>query len=387
MRRGLLILAAALLMVFPAMAQTPSSITAAAKKSIVYLHVQGITSTGETEDLKTASGFMISSEGHFITALHVLQDKDGKAYSRYKQIFARVGGGKYTSRDIVVEVLEAPADSASDLALLKLVETEYRYEPVSYCPAAPETGQALVAYGFPGGEEFTPRDGKFANRSGGRYWQVGIDFSWGMSGGPVYDSGGLVRGVIKGGRRDASEVRWIVPIRDADLWLRRYRVKEKCGEAEPGPHDTPPPAAAAPAVTIDKPYVILNQLLPNPAGPGMPPFPGFDIGTSVSVNGAKGKRLQVMALFSAPGAPNYYFANAAEPFYRNPQGLVATTTPIKLLPQDRDVTQVRLPFPLYALNLMPTGYRTYYPVVVHILAFLDDVLVAQNFSEQFVIAW
>ena len=353
------------------------------RKSIVYLTVQGISSAGEIEDAKIASGFMISKEGHFITALHVLQDKDGKVYPRYKQIVAKVGGGRNTSREIPVDVLETAA--SSDLALLKLDETEYTYQAVAFCSQTPDAGQSLLAFGFPGGEGLTPRDGKFSNR-GGRYWQVGIDFSWGMSGGPVYDDGGAVRGVVKGGRRDASEVRWIVPIRDADAWLRRFRVDERCEKSGGKPKEPENKTPPLQQFVIDKPFINLNRMVASP-NPGMPPMPGFEVSVKATATGAKGKNLQLMVLFSVPGAFNYFVANAAEPFYRNPQGLAATATPLKLVQEDSDTTQATLPFPVYALNLVPTGYRTYYPIIVHVLAFVDNALVAQAASDQFVVAW
>ena len=56
-----------------------------------------------------------------------------------------------------------------------------------------------------------------------------MDFTYGMSGGPVFDENGGVRGIVKGGVPEEPIVRWVIPIRYIDAWLREHDTLTRCG--------------------------------------------------------------------------------------------------------------------------------------------------------------
>lgn len=199
------------------------------KPSIVYIRVMGEnTKTFEREEYN-ATGFIISNEGYVLTASHVLRDKDGEQY-RVPPTVTGVIGGKYTTRAYPLRIVEQ--NDQTDVALLKFPEIEEKMAAITACRDTPSQGDTLFAFGFPYDEDFTPLDGNFNNASGGRgRWVVTMPFTHGMSGGPVTDVDGNVRGIAHGGKRGEPAVRWVTPIRYASTFLTAFDVPDRCDTA------------------------------------------------------------------------------------------------------------------------------------------------------------
>lgn len=149
-------------------------------------------------DKGSGTGFLISTEGHLLTAYHVV---DGA-----RSIQFRLSGFMH-----LVEALYLDGDKESDLAILKLDERNLPFARIAGQGYALRYGMALGLLGYPMGEvlgtEITYTSGSLSSirRSpeGVSIFQVDVSAYEGNSGGPVFLTGtGEIIGVLSYGPND-----------------------------------------------------------------------------------------------------------------------------------------------------------------------------------------
>jgi TPR repeat protein len=144
-------------------------------------------SAGGEGSAGSASGFLVTRNGHIVTNAHVVE-----------------GGGNvlvvYRGERLKAEVIKV--DSSTDLALLK-VEAVTDALPVTSSRGV-DMGDMVATVGFPNpvlqGREPKFASGEIAALSGGqddpKFFQVSVPLQPGNSGGPLTDSAGNVIGVV-----------------------------------------------------------------------------------------------------------------------------------------------------------------------------------------------
>ncbi|MEE7493415.1 trypsin-like peptidase domain-containing protein [Methylobacterium oryzae] len=205
------------------------SLSALARKSIVFLSYDVTNDkTGEIES-HSATGFLVSSHGLVLTAAHVVREWQGQNEAELGK--HPMSGRMHSISDGKVVPLEPVGrDDQADLAVLKFRDGGDDYPTTSLCYAEDlASGTLLMAFGFPRAKEFTPFPVTLANGDapGGR-WSANVNFVEGVSGGPVYGSDGRVVGVVKGGYADVAAVRYITPVIRAREMLRKVAVEDEC---------------------------------------------------------------------------------------------------------------------------------------------------------------
>lgn len=135
----------------------------------------------------SGSGFVISSDGYFLTCAHVVEGG--------REIIVQLASKAYTAKLI-------RADTHNDVALLKLDGTDFQPLPLSH--NLPEMGDKVYTVGFPNpdlqGASAKYTDGSISSLSGImddiRTMQVTVPIQGGNSGGPLVDAAGNALGIV-----------------------------------------------------------------------------------------------------------------------------------------------------------------------------------------------
>ena len=133
------------------------------------------------------SGFVISTDGYFLTCSHVIDDA--------REIKVRIGGKTYPAKVV-------RTDRRNDVALLKLEGSDFR--PLSLSPSPPDMGDKVFTVGFPNpeiqGASAKYTDGAISALTGIlddiRTMQVTVPIQGGNSGGALVDAAGNVVGLV-----------------------------------------------------------------------------------------------------------------------------------------------------------------------------------------------
>ncbi len=246
-------------------------ISTKASYSIVYIKIAGIVASNGSIEEKIGTGFVITENGHIITAAHNLSDAKGADYKSVT-ITGRLGG-KYKGTEIPLFVIEQKKNL--DVALLRFPDTGSKFVAADVCLSGdPIVGSKWYAFGFPHDSDFTPLEGNFANVnvSGGR-WQASIPLSFGMSGGPIYNKDGYVIGIAKGGLDGTEAVRYVTPINFAKDLLdiaSAGKVVKSCNNVAAKPIEQPekdvgavvniiPPDRAIPILPAEEPIGTITR--------------------------------------------------------------------------------------------------------------------------------
>ena len=137
----------------------------------------------------TGTGFLVSPEGHVITADHVIAEG--------KQIRVRTKGGEYPARVV-------RRDPANDLAVLKIEGTFAALHVLGSGRLRPADRVSTVGFPNPGLQGLAPKfsSGEIAALSGPgddpRFIQISVPVQPGNSGGPLVNAAGSVVGVVTG---------------------------------------------------------------------------------------------------------------------------------------------------------------------------------------------
>ncbi|MFM0522675.1 serine protease [Caballeronia jiangsuensis] len=173
------------------------------RKSIVFVTASVTEPSGSTTT-ETGTGFIITTSGYVITANHVIGPNPNV------KITVRIGSR--SGEELIAYHVDAPV--FSDVVLLQLPDSKGPYNPVMFHdPKALKVMDHLETGGFPLSSDFSVVDGTLSNQANPRgLWQVSIPLNYGNSGGPVFDVGGGVIGMVVGGIRGAQQVNYILPL-------------------------------------------------------------------------------------------------------------------------------------------------------------------------------
>ena len=146
-----------------------------------------ITAFLEGKPQYTGSGFVISSNGYFLTCAHVVEGG--------REIKVQIASKSYTAKLI-------RADTHNDVALLKLDGTDF--QPITLSHILPEMGEKVYTVGFPNpdlqGASAKYTDGSISSLSGImddiRTMQITVPIQGGNSGGPLLDEAGNALGLV-----------------------------------------------------------------------------------------------------------------------------------------------------------------------------------------------
>jgi S1-C subfamily serine protease len=161
------------------------------QKSIT--NTPGLTPSPEGQPVRySATGFVVSSNGYLVTDYHVIEGADS--------LFIESRSDK-VQRYRVKEVF---SDPASDLAILKIVDTSFvSFGSLPYTFKARESdlGEPVYTLAFPR-EDMVYGEGSISSRTGFEgdttAYQISIPVNPGNSGGPLLDDRGHLIGIIKG---------------------------------------------------------------------------------------------------------------------------------------------------------------------------------------------
>ena len=235
---GLTAFAACCIGVNGAVSQSPSP-TEIARSSIVYIYLDATDPNTGAKKHVQGTGFIISKAGHVLTAAHLFKEwalqRDVDKVKNTIMSSLRDKVGYSLIPPLTLRIVDHGDPEGTDVALLQLPDAGPEYSPASVCrSSAPHGGDNFIAYGFPLDNPFQSVPGTLgtANAPGGRYFGTS-NFDEGMSGGPIYDSHGVVVGLVKGGL-DSAAVRWITPVQFAENLFAIAHVPDQC-DPRPSP--------------------------------------------------------------------------------------------------------------------------------------------------------
>ncbi len=231
--------------------------TPTALKSVVFIEVPVTNKENGGIEKHLGTGFLISEKGYLLTAYHILEEWLTQEQSQKDKniIYGRISS-RYSPLRYPLELTTDPNETA-DVALMKFKSPPEQVRPLPLCLSAKVTkGMDIVAFGFPLKEDFQPTLGTIGNQngSGGRY-SVNNDFTYGMSGGPVFNQDGVI-GIIKGGIENEPAVRWVTPI-DFAKNLANISGFHQCNSA-PDPSEREMPTSSNLSIIKKRESRILN---------------------------------------------------------------------------------------------------------------------------------
>jgi S1-C subfamily serine protease len=157
----------------------------------------GVTPAPEVRRVSySATGFVVSSNGYLVTDYHVIEGADSLFIESRTE----------SRKDLVqrYKVKEVFSDPASDLAILKIIDTSFvSFGSLPYTFKARESdlGESVYTLAFPR-EDMVYGEGSISSRTGFEgdttAYQISIPVNPGNSGGPLLDDRGHLIGIIKG---------------------------------------------------------------------------------------------------------------------------------------------------------------------------------------------
>lgn len=213
------------------------------QQSIVYIYLDIVDSQTGAKSREQGTGFIISPEGHVLTAAHLFRAwRSQRQIDRENNPIHAMRGGKPGwvpgESPLVLNFVDPGNPDAEDVALLKLPSVifspVYRAAPICFSSAAAaKMGDEIIGYGFPQDSQIQPVRGTLGTRNAeGDRWTAEAAFTLGMSGGPVYSKTGVVIGIIKGGLENINAIRQITPIDHARKMLPT-NFPEQCPDGPP----------------------------------------------------------------------------------------------------------------------------------------------------------
>lgn len=150
--------------------------------------------SGKAQTARLGSGVFINPMGYVLTNRHVVEGGCAQLYVETLE-GRRIASRVYRMSDTDDLALVETGVTTKSFAFLRMNESYEAGMP-------PLRGESVHILGFPDGE-FGPRGGfvKFPNdpRHGSRGFTIGLNTTYGASGGPVFDDDGLLVGLIWGG--------------------------------------------------------------------------------------------------------------------------------------------------------------------------------------------
>lgn len=217
----------------PTYAQDVAAIYSANKPAVVLLDAKATTSGGAVIPLHQGTGFIVTPDGHVLTARHVIEPDVAQGQSAVQidsyQIMGNVGS-KF-KQPLPLEIIDQTLPQ--DLLLLKLPypDPTTPYPVVQVCRiAGVHVGDPVVHVGFPLGLEVAVVNGVLSSKSGpAGLWQTNLALNYGNSGGPIFDVHGFVVGMVSGGYQGGVQgVNYFRSIQYASSLLSEALEVDKC---------------------------------------------------------------------------------------------------------------------------------------------------------------
>lgn len=187
--------------------QDYTSIRGANEPSVVFIHSKRTRKDGTgIPENNYGTGFLISKDGHVLTASHVvLKDDDQTIVDTSGSIRSR-HGQRYKLEPI-------KRDEDLDIALLMFPDVGIDWKPVTFGNSRSVPKDAhLYALGFPGNFELSPATGILSNKFGPKgTWQTTLPINRGHSGGPVFDIAGKVVAIASAGSDEFQQITFVIP--------------------------------------------------------------------------------------------------------------------------------------------------------------------------------
>ncbi len=208
-----------------------------ARKSVVYISFD-VTDpqTGAVSKVQ-GTGFVVSRDGLIVTASHLFRDwhKQLDIDKQKNKILGTIGGrpGEVGHSPLHLRPVNIGNPEFVDVASLLLPSTsgvQFGVAKICFKKAHDSNiGDRILGLGFPQNQGFQPVSGDLGNKNGPRgRWAGSIAFTYGMSGGPVYNTEGYVIALIQGGLDRTIAVRWMTPIIFAKSFIETSNFKENC---------------------------------------------------------------------------------------------------------------------------------------------------------------
>lgn len=179
-------------------------------------------------DIVRGSGFIIRSDGHILTAAHVLRPLFEHVKIVEESVKVRLGSA--TAEAIPAIIIRR--DAESDTALLKIEARDQRWPTLPIGKSAGlNVGTLLTALGYPGSDLAIVPAAPISSRNSlvsgvlKPWWQTALALNPGNSGGPVFGPLGTVVGVAIAMREDNAQlISYVVPIQYAQPLLAQAGV-------------------------------------------------------------------------------------------------------------------------------------------------------------------
>jgi len=204
------------------------------RNSVVSISIVATTSTGGVVALPHGTGFIVSADGHVLTARHLLdpQIQQGQPATQIDSYDVKGAVGSISASPLKLEIVDQLPNV--DLLLLKLPDMGQPWLPVPVCrSAAMSVGMRLVHVGFPLNLDAGLVSGDLSSKNGpAGMWQTSLSLNYGNSGGPVFNTDGFVVGVVYGGYGySAPGINFFRPIQYASALLADALAQDRCSPA------------------------------------------------------------------------------------------------------------------------------------------------------------
>lgn len=171
------------------------------EQAVAYVAVEYQKPNTTRRYIESGSGFFVAP-GYLVTNHHVVEPSLSSAWSK---ITVRVFSGTDKSRLLQAEIVKTDPDA--DLAILHVLGDLPVIEPVQMDPTLPAKQSQVFAFGFPlgtmldrskNGPNVCLRRGYVSRMiNDGTNIEADMNIDKGISGGPLVDENGIVRGVVK----------------------------------------------------------------------------------------------------------------------------------------------------------------------------------------------
>lgn len=188
--------------------------------AVVYITYSFETKAGDKDSVQ-GSGFLVKSDGHIVTAAHVLRPPEIYKSDVLKSAI-KVRVGNFFATEFTATVITQQVDL--DVALIKIPSMQPAWPVVQVSFLPDEASRSwLYALGFPGQVDLTGAGpGKITAANAviagapKDWWQTDLPLNPGMSGGPVFNDFGDVAG-LAGALKTTSggSISYVIPIRHA----------------------------------------------------------------------------------------------------------------------------------------------------------------------------
>jgi hypothetical protein len=230
------------------------------RESVVSISVEKVRKETGVVTRASGTGFIVSEEGHIVTAHHVVADDPNTDEIK---VFGAIGSLARPKTELLI----LSTDKTKDIALLAFLDNSQSYRPMPLGnPFVTIAGTQLCSLSFSSelNEDYHTTTGTLSKKTGEdktagikNLWTTQMPSNFGESGAPVIDltNGGVVA-IKYGGRNPGAiqNVNYVIPLNLAKAMLEEY-----CNVKIP----TPPDSGTTPAIEAVLRSIQVFFVLPN----------------------------------------------------------------------------------------------------------------------------